>query len=172
MMKEIFPEIVDNIFEGVIVIGDDYRIRYINRFAEEITGFSHKEAENKFCYEVLKAKLCKDACPIKTVKKGKNLGEIIVNIIAKDNKEKFIKTKVIGTHGYWVEIFHDVTREVELEKRIREKYIFEDIITHDKGLIEILNQFPKIAASAVPVLFEGESGAAKEVFATAERTQR
>jgi PAS domain S-box-containing protein len=170
MIKEIFRDIVNNTFEGIIIISEDYRIKYINRFAEEITGFSHKEAENKFCYEVLRAKLCKDACPIKTVKKGKKLGEIVVNIIAKDNKEKFIKIKVIGTHGYWVEIFHDVTREVELEKRIREKYIFEDIITQDKGLIEILNQFPKIAAAAVPVLFEGESGAGKEVFATAVQT--
>lgn len=166
-MEKIFKDIVNNTFEGVIIIDENYRIKYMNRFASEITGFSDEEAKDKSCYEVLRAKLCKDACPIKALKKGKKIDEIIVDIIAKDNTGKYIKTKVIGTHGYWVEIFHDVTREIELEKRIKEKYIFEDIITQDKGLIEILNQFPRIATSSVPVLFEGESGAGKEVFANA-----
>jgi transcriptional regulator with PAS, ATPase and Fis domain len=167
MRQEICRDIVDNTFEGVIVIGDDYRIKYMNRVAGEITGFSDKEAAGKFCYEVLRAKRCKDTCPIKALKRGENLGEVIIDIIARDNTEKYIKTKVIGTHGYWVEICHDVTREIELEKRIREKYIFGDIITQDKRLMDILTEFPKISASNVPVLFEGESGVGKEVFASA-----
>lgn len=167
MKEEIFRDIVNNSFEGVIVIDETFRIKYMNRFASEITGFSNREAKDKFCYEVLRAKLCKDRCPIKAIKKGKNLGEIVVDIIAKDNKEKYIKTKVIGSHDYWVEIFQDVTREIRLEKSIEEKYIFEDIITGSKKLIDILNEFPKIAASSVPVMFEGESGAGKEVFANA-----
>ena len=96
MIKEIFQDIVNNTFEGIIVIGDDYRIKYVNRFASEITGFSNKEAKDKFCYEVLRARRCKDACPIKALKEGKKLGEFIVDIIAKDNSEKFIKTKVIA----------------------------------------------------------------------------
>ena len=170
MNENIFRDIVNNTFEGIIVIGEDYRIKYLNRFAGEITGFSNKEAVGKFCYEVLRAKLCKDACPIKALKKGEPLKEIIVDIIAKNNREKYINTKVIGSHGYWVEIFHDVTREVQLEKSIKEKYIFEDIITRNRKLIDILNEFPKIAASTVPVMLEGESGAGKEVFANALRS--
>jgi PAS domain S-box-containing protein len=167
MEKEIFRDIVNNTFEGVIVIDKTFRIKYMNLFASEITGFSNDEAKGRFCYEVLRAKLCKNRCPIKALERGKNFGEIIVDIIAKSNKEKYIKTKVIGSHNYWVEIFHDVTREIQLEKSIEEKYIFEDIITGSKKLIEILNEFPKIAASTVPVMFEGESGAGKEVFANA-----
>jgi PAS domain S-box-containing protein len=167
MINEIFADIVDNIYEGIIVIDHDYRIRHMNRFASEITGFSLNEASDKHCYEILRAKRCKDFCPIKTIKKGQTKEDIIVNIIARDNTEKFIKAKVIRTSNYWVEIFYDVTREVELEKKIKEKYIYEDIITQDSSLQKILNQFPQIAAGAVPVLLEGESGAGKEVFATA-----
>ncbi|MFC2155779.1 sigma-54 interaction domain-containing protein [Acidobacteriota bacterium] len=170
MNETIFKDIVNNTFEGIIVIGEDYRIKYLNYFASEITGFSNNEAADKFCYEVLRAKLCKNACPIKTLKKGEPLGEIIVDIIAKNNREKYIKTKVIGSHGYWVEIFHDVTREVQLEKSIKEKYIFEDIITRNRRLIDILNEIPKIAASTVPMMLEGESGAGKEVFANTIRS--
>jgi transcriptional regulator with PAS, ATPase and Fis domain len=167
MKKEIFPDIVNNTFEGVIVISDDNRIKYMNHFAREITGFSNKEAKDRFCYEVLRAKCCKDQCPIKVLKEGKKLGQIVVDIIARDNSEKFIKMKIIPSHGYWVEIFHDVTREMELEKRVKEKYIFGDIITRDKRLINILNEFPRIAVSRVPVLFEGDSGVGKEVFSAA-----
>ena len=167
MIEAIFKDIVNHSFEGVIVIGDDYRIKYMNHFARELTGFSNKEAKDRFCYEVLRARCCKDNCPIKALKEGKKLGEIFVDIIARDNSEKFIKTKVIPSHGYWVEIFRDVTRERELEKRVKEKYIFGDIITQDKRLIDILKEFPRIAAGRVPVLFEGDSGVGKEVFSTA-----
>ncbi|MCP5102888.1 MAG: Fis family transcriptional regulator [bacterium] len=167
MKDVIYQDIVNNTFEGVIVISDDYRIKFMNRFAREITGFSNKEAKDRFCYEVLKAKCCKNNCPIKTLKEGKKLGEIFVDIIARDNSEKFIKTKVIPSHGCWVEIFQDVTREKELEKRVKEKYIFGDIITQDKRLIDILKEFPQIAAGNVPVLFQGDSGVGKEVFSSA-----
>lgn len=158
---------MDNTLEGIIVIGSDYRIEYMNHVAGEITGFSNPEAAGKHCYEILRAKRCKDFCPIKRFQKGLSQDQMIMDILAKDNSEKYIKAKVIQTRGYWVEIFHDVTREVELEKRVKGKYIFQDIITQDQGLLEILDQFPNIATSSVPVLLEGESGVGKEVFCSA-----
>ena len=170
MLDEFFHDVFDHNFGGIIVIDEDMRIRHMNKACEEITGFSEKEASGRFCYEVLRTKCCKDTCPINLGKKTKKGEEFICDILTKDNKRKYIKAKVIYTHGYWVDIFTDITREVELERRIRDKYIFEDIITQDKRLIEILSQFPRIAASTVPVLFEGESGAGKEVFATAIQT--
>jgi PAS domain S-box-containing protein len=170
MLDKFFHDVFDHIFGGIMVIEEDMRIRHMNKACEEITGFSEKEATGRFCYEVLRTKCCKDTCPINMGKKEKKGEEFICDILTKDNKRKYIKAKVIYTHGYWVDIFSDITREVELERKIREKYIFDDIITQDKGLIEILSQFPKIAASKVPVLFEGESGAGKEVFATAIQT--
>lgn len=167
MNNTIFREIVDNTFEGVIIINSERRIAYMNRVAGEITGFSQQEAVNKYCYEILRVKRCKDACPLEQLKNGIPVDEIIVDIITRDNSEKYIKAKVVQFQGFCAEIFHDITREVELEKRIKAKYIFQDIITQDDGLIEILDQFPGIAASNVPVLFEGESGVGKEVFCSA-----
>lgn len=170
MLDKFFHDVFDHNFSGIMVIGNDMRIRHMNKACEDITGFLEKEAAGKFCYEVLRTNCCKDTCPINMGGKDKIGKEFICDILTKNNKRKYIKAKVIYTHGYWVDIFKDITREIELERKIREKYIFEDIITQNKGLIEILSQFPKIAASAVPVLFEGESGAGKEVFATAIQT--
>jgi transcriptional regulator with PAS, ATPase and Fis domain len=167
MLDEFFHDVFDHNFGGIMVIGNDLRILHMNKASEQITGFPEKEAVGRLCYEVLRTKCCKDACPINLGKKEKTGEEFICDILTKDNKKKYIKAKVIYTHNYWVDIFSDITREVELEKSIRDKYIFEDIITQDKGLIEILSQFPRIAASTVPVMLEGESGVGKEVFATA-----
>jgi PAS domain S-box-containing protein len=167
MFDEFFHDIFDHSFGGIILIREDMRIKNMNKAAEKITGFPESEAIGKYCSDILRAKCCKDACPVKEIKAGGTRNEFVVDIIAKDNRRKYIKTKIINTHGYWVQIFNDITREVELEKRVKEKYVFEDIITQDKGLINILGQFPKIAGSLVPVLFEGESGVGKEVFANA-----
>jgi len=167
MFDEFFHDIFDNNYSGIIVIGDDLKIKNMNKASQKITGFSEKEAKEKYCSEILRAKCCKNACPIQAIKSGSKTNEFVVDIIDKDNTRKYIKTKIIYTHGFWVQIFNDITREIELEKRVREKYILEDIITQDDELIEILSQFPKIAVSAVPVLLEGESGVGKEVFSNA-----
>jgi PAS domain S-box-containing protein len=167
MLDEFFHDVFDHNFGGIMVIEDNLKIKHMNKASEEITGFSEDEAIGKFCYEILRANRCKDACPITLLSEGKKQEDFIVDIITKDNRTRYIKAKIIHTHGYWVEIFTDITREIELEKQMKEKFFFEDIITQNKGLIEVLNQFPKIADSTVPVLFEGESGAGKEVFATA-----
>jgi transcriptional regulator with PAS, ATPase and Fis domain len=167
MLDEFFHDVFDHSFGGIMVIGNDLRILHMNKASEQITGFPENEAVGRLCYEVLRAKCCRDACPINLGKKEKTGEEFICDILTKENKKKYIKAKVIYTHSYWVDIFSDITREMELEKSIQEKYIFEDIITQDKGLIEILSQFPRIAASTVPVMLEGESGVGKEVFATA-----
>lgn len=166
-MDTIFKDIIDRTPSGVLILDDDFRIRYMNRFASDITGFMPSEAQNRFCYDILRAGACTGDCHIERLKNGHPPEDFIVDIITKDNTEKFIKNKIIRIQDFWVEVFHDVTREVELEKRLKEQYIFEDIITRDSELTAILQEFPKIAESSVPVLLEGESGVGKEVFATA-----
>jgi len=167
MSEQFFKDIFDHNFEGILILDSNLKITRLNRAAEEITGFSALEAVGRYCYEILRARRCKNACPLKTMKKDDRPGEFIVDILTRDNKKKYIKTRVIHSHNHWVEIFFDITREVELEKKMTEKYHYEDIITRTKSLQDILSQFPKIAAGNVPVLLQGESGAGKEVFATA-----
>lgn len=163
----IFKDIIDRTPSGVLILDDEFRIRYMNQFASDITGFLPGEAIRKHCYDILRTGACKGDCHIQRLKDGRPPKEFIVDIIAKDNTEKYIKNNIIRIQDYWVEVFHDVTREVELEKRLNEQYIFADIITRDSGLTAILQEFPKIAGSSVPVLLEGESGVGKEVFASA-----
>jgi PAS domain S-box-containing protein len=167
MLDKFFHDVFDNNFGGIFIIDGAYRIKHMNKAAQRITGFSEEEAIGKFCYEILRSKSCKDSCPLKTKSKTTQPKEFVTDILSKSNRKKYIKVKVVQTHGVWVEIFTDITREVELEKYVKDRFIFEDIITNDKALLDILKEFPKIAISNAPVLFEGESGVGKEVYANA-----
>ncbi|MCU7505276.1 MAG: sigma-54-dependent Fis family transcriptional regulator [Ignavibacteria bacterium] len=59
------------------------------------------------------------------------------------------------------------TRITQLEKRIGEKYGFENIVANSDIMKETVSFARKIADTDVPVLLIGETGAGKEVFAQA-----
>ncbi len=162
-----YTKILNHLFEGVLIIDNNFKIVEINKAASQITGFSKTEAKGKHCFEILKADACSNRCPIKALKEGRDQGELVVNIIDKNNEEKYIKVKAFSLGDNWIEIFQDITREYELEKRIKKGFKIEDIITRDEKLLNTISVLPRIAKSSVPVLLEGESGVGKEVFATA-----
>jgi len=55
----------------------------------------------------------------------------------------------------------------QLEKRISEKYSFENIIGKSKGLEQVIDLAKKVAKTNSTVLLTGETGTGKEVFAQA-----
>ncbi|NIQ16580.1 MAG: AAA family ATPase [Candidatus Dadabacteria bacterium] len=54
-----------------------------------------------------------------------------------------------------------------LEKSLREKYDFSNVIGHNNKMIELLDLVTKVMDVDVPVLIEGESGTGKELIARA-----
>jgi transcriptional regulator with PAS, ATPase and Fis domain len=56
---------------------------------------------------------------------------------------------------------------MELQKKLKEKYSFQDIISRSKAFMETFKILPDIAESDATVLITGESGTGKELFATA-----
>ncbi len=168
------PLVLENITEAVIIFDTEFRIIFANSAAEELTGFKKEEMLGKFCFEVLRTDHCQKNCVIKS---GDTFPkkEILVNIINKWNEQRYVKLNVFeikdesGELIGWGETLKDITREVVLEKEIESKYKFEDIVTVNKKLLEVLSVLPKIAQSDVPVLIEGESGTGKELLATAIR---
>ncbi|MDZ7260724.1 MAG: sigma-54 dependent transcriptional regulator [candidate division KSB1 bacterium] len=61
-----------------------------------------------------------------------------------------------------------LTAEVQtLQKQVREKYKFENIIGNHEKMVEVLKLVEKVASVDVPVLILGESGTGKELIAKA-----
>ncbi|HUW30664.1 MAG TPA: sigma 54-interacting transcriptional regulator [Planctomycetota bacterium] len=166
--------ILDSIADGVFTIDRDGRITSFNRAAERITGFSKEDAVGQFCFDIFRANICQQACALKkTIDTGKEIVNLFVTILTKDNRELpiSISTAVLrdgrGRMIGGVETFRDLSIIEELRKELAERYTFHDIVSKNhqvRGLFAIL---PDIAESDSTVLIQGPSGTGKELFAKA-----
>jgi PAS domain S-box-containing protein len=166
--------ILNSIADGVFTVDQQGRITSFNKAAEQITGFSEKEAIGQFCHEIFRANICFEACPLKhTAETAENIVNLEVNILNRDNQEVSISIstaivkddsgRVVGA----VETFRDLSLIKELHKEISSRYCFQDILSRSKSMLELFKILPDIAQSKATVLIEGESGTGKELFATA-----
>ncbi len=166
--------IVENISDGVFSITLDFRVTFINKAAQTITGFSAEEAYGKSCKEVFRTSACNEDCPLKatlatgnpvinkpvciTDKKGNRIPISISTALLRD-----VRGKIIGG----VETFRDLNLVRRLQKEFEGKFTFEEIISRNKAMLELFEILPTIAESGSSVLIEGESGTGKELVAKA-----
>jgi PAS domain S-box-containing protein len=62
--EALYPSILESIAEGIVVIGVDRRIIFINRMAKELLSLNEDiSVEGKRCDEVIKTELCLNNCP-------------------------------------------------------------------------------------------------------------
>ena len=169
-----FNVILDSVADGVFTIDEKGEITFFNRAAEEITGFTREEALGHNCFDIFRANICQRNCALKeTIKTGKEIINLAINIINKDGKELPIsvstavlrdeKGKIIGG----VETFRDLSAIEELRKELRQLYTFQDIVSKNHTIQEIFQILPDIAESDSTVLIQGPSGSGKELFAKA-----
>lgn len=166
--------ILNSIADGVFTIDLDYRITSINRAAEQILHINEEDVIGKLCYEVFHANICEHSCAMKeTLKTGRNIVNKTIYVVNIEGERipisistailKDDKGNVIGG----VETFRDISDIEELRKTIESRYTFEDIITKNKAMYEILAILPDIAESDSSVLIEGPSGTGKELITKA-----
>jgi len=166
--------ILDSIADGVFTVDADNRITSFNRAAEEITGFTREEALGQYCFDVFRASICQGECALaRTIETGKQIVNLPVTILTKDNREVpiSISTAVLrgpdgGVIG-GVETFRDLSPIVELRKELDRRYTFQDIVSKNHRILRIIEILPDIAESDSTVLIQGPSGSGKELFARA-----
>ncbi len=166
--------ILDSIADGVFTVDKDWAISSFNRAAEGITGITSREAIGQKCFDILHANICQTACALrKTLKTGKEIIDLPVNILDKEGKiiPISISTAVLkderGNIIGGVETFRDLSALEVLKKQISRQYSFEDIISKNYDMQAIFAILPDIAESDSTVIIEGESGTGKELFARA-----
>jgi len=169
--------IVDSISDGVFAVDMDWKITFLNRAAERITGYTADEAIGRACREVFRTDICDGNCALKrtmatekpvlnqpvciTDKKGKHVPVSISTALLKDRQGR-----IIGG----VETFRDLDLVRQVQKEFEAKYTYENMISRSQSMSDIFGLLPTIAQSGSTVLIEGESGTGKELIARAIHT--
>ena len=166
--------ILDSITDGVFTVDENMVITYFNKAAEKITGLPREQAIGQYCFEVLRSNICEKSCALKcSLETGKDVVDRRVTILREDGREFFvsISTSLLkdedGNFIGGVETFRDLTQLEELKKEIKKNYTFEDIISKNHLVLQILDTLPIISQSDSTVLIQGPSGSGKELFARA-----
>jgi len=166
--------ILDSINEGVFTVDMHWKITSFNRAAENITGVKRKEAIGRTCSDVFRANICEKACTLKrtlmTEKPLVNYTAYIVNKAGERIPIRISTAMLKDDHGSiigGVETFQDLSQVEELQKKLSDRYTFQDIVGRSQAMTSLFKILPQIAESTSTVLIEGASGTGKELFARA-----
>ncbi len=174
VQSKFVPLIFDSIPYGIFTIDGEGRITSFNRAAETMTGYTAQEAIGQRCYEVFRANVCQQDCPLKrSVRTSEPTQDREVTILTHNGNERPIAIStaalmdVDGQVVGGVEMFRDLTQVVELRKKLEGSYSFEDIVSKNPAMQRLFERLPLYAASSSTILIEGDSGTGKELVARA-----
>lgn len=176
-------EILDCISDGVITIGIDRKIKYINQAMKDLLSIDYDPSKMGLtCEDLVQSDMCNtEECifhrALLTGERFSNYETVIKNrdgaYIPVSINTDFLRDdngKVAGI----VEVFRDLSQVKglegnikELENKIADRSRFGNIIGNNKRIREILAILPTVANSKSTVLLEGESGTGKELIANA-----
>jgi len=166
--------ILDSINEGVFTVDLDWRITSFNRAAEKITHVTRREALGQKCCDVFRASICENACVLRrTMSSGKPILNATAHIVSRNGERIPIRISTAllkddqGQTIGGVETFQDLSPIEQLQKELKSRYTFEDIVGHSAAMVKLFEILPQIAESSSTVLIEGPSGTGKELFARA-----
>lgn len=117
--REVLQEMIDAMPFGVVVIGEDKKIKRANITARQLTGYSENELVGKLCHQTL-CPADVNNCPIL------DLNQVIDHserkLITRDGRQiPIIKSVVqlkLGDENVLLEAFTDITERKEAEKKL------------------------------------------------------
>ena len=166
--------ILDSLRDGVIAHDLNRRIFYFNKKAEEITGFSRKDIVGRDCHKAFGGPFCGEQCSFcgKTPPPSKT-AEYSINITTKNGENRKIEMFVVmmkdeeGKNFGVLATFRDITEIINLKIMAGKLSEFSNIIGQTPVMIDIFQQIRELAAYAVPVHIQGDTGTGKELVARA-----
>ncbi len=169
-----FQKILDTVGDGIVVIGMDRKIRFINETARKLLKFEPGEAVGKRCKTVTRTSECEGDCPLtRAIKQDRDLDCVSMWYQSKDDQLYNCMTSVAllrdeqGEVQGGVEVFRDISEIDRLQKAAEERFSFEQIIGASPAMGEVYDQIEMVAETDSTTLILGESGTGKELVANA-----
>ena len=138
--------IIDSLPVAVFTVNSELKINSFNPWAEEMTGYSAKEAIGRYCSEILHGGMCDINCPLKTVITKENPIVRVETTIQNKRRETIpvrMNTAALLDDGGkligGVEAFQDISYLKALE---RERANLTSMFAHDmKSSLSIIGGF-------------------------------
>ncbi len=166
--------VLDNLTEGVIAHDVDRTIRFFNRAAEEITGYSRKDVLGRDCHSAFGGPFCGNRCSFKD-HTPQSLDNIYypLNILTKKGSPRRVEMAVSGRKDATGQLtgviasFRDVTDLIGLKIQMGDLKGFAGIVGKDPSMLRVYRQIRELGANDYPVHITGETGTGKELVAAA-----
>lgn len=171
-----FERIILNcISDGVLTIDLEGRIQYVNKAMQELLGHSESALIGNRCEKFVQSNICasEDCILRRSLEKKEKVSNFETYVINREGRRVPVNINtdllyddagnIIGI----VEVFRDISQIKELKDRLTDVYHFDNIVTRDRRMKEILSILPSVAQSKSTVLIQGESGTGKELIAKA-----
>jgi len=171
-------EILNGIADGIVVVGLNKKVLFMNRAARELLG---KAGDSivlcEGCMADCKKGVRDSPCPLgclvmKTIETGEHVYNYEVNLKYDDsNLTLSINTALVkdnegNTIGGQI-MLRDVTLISELKSELKGRYSFNNVVGKNYKMHEVYELLHEVAPTKSSVLIEGESGTGKELIANA-----
>lgn len=158
-----FKIIVDSLADPVTVIGNDYRIKWMNRAAREIMP---KDYDGQFCYQLHHGRQfpCGEEdcpCPLKMLSESTEPRLLVHEHIGSDGQRRFLEimcTPLIDKDGLVegiIEVQRDITERKRIEEKLRSLSLTDELtgLSNRRGFFNLVDQLLKMAKRMNTVIF-------------------
>jgi len=138
--------VINSLPIAVVTVNSEFKITRFNSWAEDLTGYSEKEAMGRYCGEILQGGMCKINCPLRSViKKRQTVVRLETTITNRSQKTIPVRMNTAGLFDDegrllgGLEAFQDISHLKALE---REKANLISMFAHDiKSSLTIIGGF-------------------------------
>ena len=138
--------VINSLPIAVATVNSEFKITGFNPWAEQLTGYSEKEAMGQYCGDILQGGMCKINCPLRAViKKHQSVIRMDTNITDRSGKTIPVRMNTAGLFDDegrllgGLEAFQDISHLKALE---REKANLISMFAHDiKSSLTIIGGF-------------------------------
>lgn len=167
-------EILNSLVEGVMTIDKEFKINFINRAAEKLTGLINDDVIGKQCNEICKLEFCETECPISIVlKNGKPINDFNSKITSPNGVILPVKLNASVITNETKEPVGGVLSFRKSDQIYGSSNLthgsshFYGVVGKSRSMQNIYTLISEISHTSAPVLIYGETGVGKEVIADA-----